>query len=63
MKRYSKNVPENDQADVGKISIEKTFTEIDDIDQKEVPLEDHAKAFYYGKQLVPVSEEYENFLR
>lgn len=36
LKRYSKNVPESNQVDAGKVSVEKTYTEIDDPDQKEV---------------------------
>ena len=32
LKKYSKNLPENDSADHGKIVIEKTYTEVDDPD-------------------------------
>ena len=32
LKRYSKNVPESNQVDAGKVSVEKTYTEIDDPD-------------------------------
>ena len=37
LKKYSKNLPENDSAEAGKIKLERTYTEIDDPDQKEVP--------------------------
>lgn len=63
LKKYSKNVPENDNEAAAKISIERTFTEIDDPDQKEVSEDKHAKAFHYGKQLVPVSSENEHVLK
>ena len=49
LKKYSKNLPENDSADHGKIVVERTYTEVDDPDQKEVPEQDHTKAFNYGK--------------
>jgi len=49
LKRYSKNVPENDSADHGKIVIEKTYTEVDDTEQKDVPENMHTKAYNYGK--------------
>ena len=63
LKSYSKNVPEEDSADKGKISIERTYTEIEDADQKEVPESLHTKAYNYGKQLVPVSKENEHVLK
>ena len=63
LKRYSKNVPENDSADHGKIVIEKTYTEVDDTEQKDVPENMHTKAYNYGKQLVPVSKENEHVLK
>jgi hypothetical protein len=37
LKKYSKNLPENDSADACKIKLERTYTEIDDPDQKEIP--------------------------
>ena len=37
LKKYSKNLPENDLADACKIKLERTYTEIDDPDQKETP--------------------------
>jgi hypothetical protein len=43
--------------------MEKTFAEADDPDNKDVPTTEHSKAYYYGKQLVPVSEENEYLLK
>ena len=63
LKKYSKVVPENDQADVGAVEIERTYQEIDDPEQKDVPEERRATAYNYGKQLVPVSSENEKILR
>jgi hypothetical protein len=37
LKKYSKNLPENDLANACKIKLERTYTEIDDPDQKETP--------------------------
>lgn len=37
LKKYSKNVPENDDENAGKINIERTWTEADDPDQKQIP--------------------------
>lgn len=34
LKKYSKLQPEDDKENAGKVSIEKTYTEIDDPDQK-----------------------------
>lgn len=63
LKKYSKNLPENDSADHGKIVIERTYAEVDDPDQKEIPESEHTKAYNYGKQLVPVSAENEHVLK
>lgn len=63
LKKYSKNVAEDDREEIGHVTVEKTFTEMDDPDQKPVPVDEHAKAFYYGKQLVPVSGENEHMLK
>ena len=63
LKKYNKNLPEQNGADHGKVAMEKTFTEADDPDQREVPTTEHQKAYYYGKQLVPVSEENEHVLK
>ena len=63
LKKYNKNLDEDNRANHGKVSAEKTFTEADDPDQKPVPFQNHSKAYYYGKQLVPVSEENENCLK
>ena len=63
LKKYSKNIPENDKAETGKIVIQRTLAEVDDPDHKEVPAEQQTKAFYYGKQLVPVSKENEHVLK
>lgn len=49
LKKYSKLLPEDDKENVGKVSIEKTFTEIDDPEQKPIAESEHAKAYYYGK--------------
>jgi hypothetical protein len=49
LKKYSKNLPEEVDANQAKVQIERTYTEIDDPDQKLVPDDEHAKAFYYGK--------------
>ena len=56
-------MPEDDKENAGKVSIERTYTEIDDPDQKVIHESEHAKAYYYGKQLVPVSKENENVLK
>jgi hypothetical protein len=63
LKKYNKNLPEEKSADHGKINIQKTYAEVDDPDQAEVPADQHSKAYYYGKQLVPVSEENEHVLK
>lgn len=63
LKKYSKNLPENDNAEASKVGIERVYTEVDDPDQKEVPPDQHTKAFNYGKQLVPVSKENEHVLK
>jgi non-homologous end joining protein Ku len=63
LKKYSKNIPENDKEETGKIVQEKIFTEIDDPEQKAIEFNKQAKAFYYGKQLVPVSSENEHVLK
>ena len=63
MKKYNKNLAEDNRATYGKVSAEKSFTEHDDPDQKLIPFSDHAKAYHYGKQLVPVSEENEHILK
>jgi hypothetical protein len=63
LKKYSKNIPENDKADTGKIAIQRTLAEVDDPDHKEVSVEQQTKAYYYGKQLVPVSSENEHVLK
>jgi hypothetical protein len=39
LKKYNKNLPENDSVDAGKVSIERTYTEVDDPDQKQIPPE------------------------
>ena len=57
LKKYNKNLEEDNRANFGKVSAEKTFAEADDPEQKPVPFTSHSKAYYYGKQLVPVSEE------
>ena len=63
LKKYSKNIAEDDNIDVGKVTLEKTYTEIDDPDQKPIDQDQHAKAYNYGKQLVPVSAENEHVLK
>ena len=63
LKKYSKLPEECDKENAGKVSIEKTYTEIDDPDQKPIHESGHTKAFYYGKQLVPVSDENANVLK
>lgn len=63
LKKYSKNVPDTDFQGAGKIIVEKTFAEVDDPDQNRVDESQHAKAFQYGKQLVPVSAENEDALK
>ena len=54
LKKYSKNVEEKNDAEWGKVVQERTYAEIDDPDQNEVPTELHKKAYNYGKQIVPV---------
>ena len=49
LKKYSKNLPENDSAEACKIKLERTYTEIDDPDQNEIPQSDLRKAYNYGK--------------
>ena len=63
LKKYNKNLPEEKSADHGKIVMEKTYTEVDDPDQNEIADANHSKAYYYGKQLVPVSGENEHVLK
>lgn len=60
LKKYSKALPEDDDANAGKITAEKTYHEVDDPDQKEVTPDQFTKAFNYGKQLVPVTAENEH---
>lgn len=49
LKKYSKNLPENDSINASKINMERTYTERDDPDQKEVTEDKHTKAYNYGK--------------
>ena len=63
LKKYSKAIPESNDAGAGKITAEKTFHEVDDPDQKEVNPDQFSKAYNYGKQLVPVTEENEHQLK
>ena len=63
LKKYNKNLTENPSVNANLISVQRTFTEADDPDGKEVAQDKHTKAFYYGKQLVPVSEENEQVLK
>ena len=49
LRKYSKNLPENDSADVGKVIIEKTYCEIDDKEMKEIAEYEQSRAYYYGK--------------
>ena len=63
LKKYSKNVQEDDSIEQGKVIQERTYTEIDDPDQKPIDESKHVKAYNYGKQLVPVSEENEHVLK
>lgn len=49
LKKYSKNVEEKADAEWAKVVPERSFTEIDDPDQNEVPSELHKKAYHYGK--------------
>ena len=63
LKKYSKNLPEDDNALAGQVELERTYTEVDDPDQKEIDPELHRKAYHYGKQLVPVSTENEHVLK
>lgn len=63
LKKYSKNVQEDDSIEQGKVIQERTYTEIDDPDQKQIDESKHVKAYNYGKQLVPVSEENEHVLK
>ena len=43
--------------------MERTYAEVDDPDQAVIPEERQAKAYNYGKQLVPVSAENEKILK
>jgi hypothetical protein len=47
----------------GKVTLQRDYTEVDDTDQKIIPTEQQRKAYFYGKQLVPVSEENEAVLK
>lgn len=49
LKKYSKNIAEDDNVDVGKVVLERTYTEVDDPDQKPIDETQHAKAYNYGK--------------
>ena len=49
LKKYSKNVAEDDNIDAGKITVDRTYTEVDDPDQNPVPESQHTKAYNYGK--------------
>jgi len=63
LRKYSKNVPENDSAHACRILVERTYTEIDDPNQVEIPEARQTRAYNYGKQLVPVSAENEKVLK
>jgi hypothetical protein len=62
LKKYSKEVEESPSLDVGKVTIERQYTEITDTDQVPVSADKQRKAYLYGKQLVPVSLENEKML-
>lgn len=49
LKKYSKNVQEDDSIEQGKVIQERTYTEIDDPDQKPIDESKHVKAYNYGK--------------
>ena len=57
LKRFSKKAEANPSADACAVKMQRTYTEVDDPDQKEVPSDQQRKAYFYGKQLVPVSDE------
>lgn len=63
LKKFSRNVREDPQEGAGAVKLERTYTEVDDPEQKPVNESDQTKAFYYGKQLVPVSSENEQLLK
>jgi hypothetical protein len=63
MKKYSKVAGQSSSLDAGKVGLRRDYTELDDTDQNVVPPELHRKAYFYGKQLVPVSEENEAVLK
>ena len=63
LKKYSKNVDENNIADTSKVCLDRQYTEVDDTEQKPIPTDQQKKAFYYGKQLVPVDPEKEEMLK
>ena len=63
LKKFSKVAEKNSNVDASVVEMQRTFTEVDDPDQKEVLPNDQRKAFFYGKQLVPVSTENESVLK
>lgn len=64
MKKYSKVADQQgNYAKAASVRLERTYAEVDDADQKEVHADQLRKAFYYGKELVPVSQENEAVLK
>ena len=63
LKKFSKVAPKNSSADASGVSLQRTYTEVDDADQNEVLPDQQRKAYFYGKQLVPVSQEHETVLK
>ena len=63
LKKYSKNVDFDPDLNQGKVELQREYTEVDDAEQNTIPQSQLRKAFYYGKQLVPVSEENEQVLK
>ena len=49
LKKFSKVAPKNSGADASGVSLQRTYTEVDDADQNEVLPDQQSKAYFYGK--------------
>lgn len=63
LKKHSLCVPHSDDVKDGEISREVFYTDADDPEKKEINAEDVIKAYFYGKQLVPIEKINEEVLK
>jgi len=63
LKKHSKAVANSSEPDSGKVSLDRSYHIADDADKVQIDNDARLRAYYYGKQLVPVTKDDEELLK